>query len=60
MIAKGEDIEKLHEAIPKKYLPEKMGGEMKAVDQSIWRKDLAKKAKQVFIFHFFSAILLNS
>ena len=52
MIARGESMDKLYEAIPKKYLPERMGGDMKEVDQSIWRKDLAKKAKQVHLIYY--------
>ena len=47
MVAKGEDFQKLYDAIPKKDLPERLGGFMKYPDQSIWQKDLAKKAKQV-------------
>ena len=53
MIAKGESLEKLYEAIPKEKLPERYGGYMKDVDQSIWIKDLAKKAKQVSFKLFF-------
>lgn len=47
MLSRDDDLEKLYAQIPRENLPEKLGGHMKP--DIAWKKDLAKKAMQVFL-----------
>ena len=57
MVAQGEDIERLFEAIPRENIPEKFGGKLKPIDQKAWLKDMEKKAPEVC--HFQQLIILK-
>lgn len=57
MVAQGEDIERLFEAIPRENIPEKFGGKLKPIDQKAWLKDMEKKAPEVC--HFKHLIILK-
>ena len=46
-VGRGENLKKLYDEIPEKYLPEDLGGEIKAANQKQWVKRLEMVSKQV-------------
>jgi len=46
-VGRGENLKKLYDEIPEKYLPEDLGGEIKAANQKQWVKRLEMVSKQI-------------